>query len=99
MARKKRLTDKEFDAKQEAIYTTCLEGTNLDDWDITTERFGVLTEPRDNWIETFAKGGKEHKGTRSEADVQDKDDGRLDYEPKLNLFVYESLSRNPKVPD
>ena len=94
-----RLTDKEFDQKSKAVYTTTGEGTNLADWKIPSDQRDLLTTPKGEWEAAFDTGGKDNKLHRSELETQTKDIKRGIYEPILNTFVAGWIKSNNLIPD
>ena len=95
----KTLTDAEFDAKQEAVFTITAEGTNLTDWNIPPEAHNTMDIPKKAWEGSFAVGGEEQKLTRSPLQTEQKTLDRTTYEPVLNAFVASYVKKNPLIPE
>ena len=68
---------------------------NLTNWGITADDFTALKATQTIWTTAFAKAN--NKQNRTSADVQAKDDARVDYEKGLRTFVAQWLANNTKV--
>jgi len=94
-----KLSDTNFDSKQEAVYDVTGTGTNLVDWKIPSTERDKLTIPKGEWETAFAEGGEANKLHRSKLQVETKDIKRGIYEPIVNDFVAGWIKSNPLIPD
>lgn len=87
--------DSDFNLWQGALVS--ILQANATAWGITAADITALIVLQTLWTAAFGKAA--NKQNRTSADVQAKDDARLNYENALRRFIAQWLSNNSKVPN